>query len=178
MNPSAYSILADRYVPLRRPPSRDHSPLSTSTPHRDQDDNQSSYSQWLGQQHSRYLSFSKKQSTADSLSLKDSLTSHIDSIRQIKLNLNLVNRVQAYFVMEAPSVEDDFYGKFIDWSAKETVCVGIRSECCFLHKDKSISTVDLLRRPADYKLTSVKFNREGSLVFVGGSNGEIAIYDI
>lgn len=99
-------------------------------------------------------------------------------LKEKQLNLNLVKKMEAHQIIYAPGVTDNYYGKRLDWSRSGSIGVGIMGDC-FLYNDHIISKVSFGGRYlSNYDLTSIKFSRNGALLYLGDSNGEFNVIDL
>lgn len=99
-------------------------------------------------------------------------------LKEKQLNLNLVKKMEAYQIIYAPGVTDNYYGQRLDWSRSGSIGVGVMGDC-FLYNDHIISKVSFSSRYlSNYDLTSIKFSQNGSLLYLGDSNGEFNVIDL
>ncbi len=181
MNLRANSLLGDRYLPLRKATAHDHLSAASHADPSCPDKQQTPYLSLMEDQHRRCLSFSKQktESTAGCSSIETAYSAQeIRLLKEKQLNLNLVKKMEAYQIIHAPGVADNYYGQRLDWSSRGSIGVGIMGDC-FLYSNLTISKVSFgshfLR---NYVLTSLKFSRDGSLLYLGDSNGEFNVIDL
>lgn len=181
MNPRGNSLLGDRYLPLRKATANDHLSTATHAHPARAAHHQTPYVSLMEEQHRRCLSFSKQktESTAGCSSMETAYSSQeIRALKEKQLNLNLVRKMEAHQIIYAPGVTDNYYGQRLDWSKSGSIGVGIMGDC-FLYSDQIISKVSFGSRClTNYDLTSIKFNRNGSLLYLGDSNGEFNVIDL
>jgi hypothetical protein len=181
MNPRANSLVGDRYLPLRKATAHDHlSAPSHADPPRP-DKHQTPYVSLMEEQHRRCLSFSKQktESTAGCSSMETAYsTKEMGLLKEKQLNLNLVRKMEAYQIIHAPGVADNYYGQRLDWSNRGSIGVSIMGDC-FIYSNQTISKVSFgSRYLSNYGLTSLRFSRDGSLLYLGDSNGEFNVVDL
>jgi len=78
-------------------------------------------------------------------------------------------------VLDAPGLEDNFYGHPIDWSKNNIIAVAL-SESVFLFDAGSGATERLLSLPSGH-VTSLRWAGEGVHLSVGTTSGEVQIWD-
>jgi cell division cycle protein 20 (cofactor of APC complex) len=78
-------------------------------------------------------------------------------------------------VLDAPGLEDNFYGHPVDWSRNNVVAVAL-SEMVFLF-DAGTGRTERLLTLNSGTVTGVKWTGEGSHLSVGTTSGEIQIWD-
>jgi cell division cycle protein 20 (cofactor of APC complex) len=78
-------------------------------------------------------------------------------------------------VLDAPGLEDNFYGHPIDWSQRNLIAVAL-SEMVFLFDATSGRTEKLCSLKSG-SITSLRWTGEGVHLSVGTSNGEVQIWD-
>eukprot|EP00276_Gloeochaete_wittrockiana_P010950 CAMPEP_0184656362 /NCGR_PEP_ID=MMETSP0308-20130426/16447_1 /TAXON_ID=38269 /ORGANISM="Gloeochaete witrockiana, Strain SAG 46.84" /LENGTH=462 /DNA_ID=CAMNT_0027093457 /DNA_START=94 /DNA_END=1479 /DNA_ORIENTATION=- len=82
-----------------------------------------------------------------------------------------------YKVLDAPSLQDDFYLNLVHWSSQNVLAVGLGS-CVYLWSactSKVTKLCDL--GSCDETVTSVAWTDRGSHLAVGTTNGEVQIWD-
>lgn len=73
---------------------------------------------------------------------------------------------------------DNYYGQRLDWSSRGVIAIGIQSDC-YLYNNQTISKVSFSSRVySNYALTSIRFNQQGTLLFLGDSHGELNVIDL
>lgn len=84
-----------------------------------------------------------------------------------------------YKVLDAPSLQDDFYLNLVDWSAQNTVAVGLESKvylwnasACEVTLCSDISCI------SNDLVTSVSFSEKGNLLAIGTHLGFVHIWDV
>jgi len=78
-------------------------------------------------------------------------------------------------VLDAPGLEDNFYGHPVDWSKRNTIAVAL-SEMVFLFDAASGRTEKLLTLPSG-NVTSLRWTGEGVHLSVGTTGGDVQIWD-
>lgn len=78
-------------------------------------------------------------------------------------------------ILDAPGLEDNFYGHPIDWSRGNLLAVAL-SETVFLFDATSGRTEKLMTLPSG-QVSSLRWTGEGVHLSVGSSSGEIQIWD-
>jgi cell division cycle 20-like protein 1 (cofactor of APC complex) len=79
-------------------------------------------------------------------------------------------------VLDAPSLEDDFYLSLLDWSQQNILGVGLANSI-YLWNANNGTVLKLLDLDND-KVTSLKFLDKGDKIAVGSVSGESRIVDI
>jgi len=79
-------------------------------------------------------------------------------------------------VLEAPSIQDDFYLNLVDWSSQNQLAVGL-SSCVYLW-NASTSQVMKLCELTDDVATSVSWIQRGTHLAVGTEKGNVQIWDV
>ncbi|KAL6745963.1 activator and specificity factor for anaphase promoting complex [Haematococcus lacustris] len=82
-----------------------------------------------------------------------------------------------YKVLDAPSLQDDFYLNLVDWSSQNVLAVGL-SSCVYLwsaHTGKVTKLCDMA--PTD-SVTSVAWSPKGTYISVGCSSGKVVVWDV
>lgn len=85
-------------------------------------------------------------------------------------------KISPYKVLDAPSLEDDFYLSLIDWSQQNVLGVGLANSIYLWNADSG-TVVKLLDLESD-KVTSLKFLDRGEKIVVGSITGESRIVDL
>jgi cell division cycle 20-like protein 1 (cofactor of APC complex) len=81
-------------------------------------------------------------------------------------------------VLDAPSLQDDFYLNLVDWSSQNVLAVGLGS-CVYLWSACTSKVTKLCDLGADEgAITSVSWTHRGSHVAVGTNNGDVQIWDV
>lgn len=73
---------------------------------------------------------------------------------------------------------DNYYSQPLDWSNFGRLCVSLKKEC-YTYQNDQIAPVSLKYYPykENYSITSVKFNKQGEMLYVGDSEGTLFVYD-
>lgn len=80
-------------------------------------------------------------------------------------------------VLDAPSLQDDFYLNLVDWSATNVVAVGL-SSCVYLWSACSSKVTVLCDLGPNDSVTSVSWSQRGTHLAVGTNSGEVQIWDV
>ena len=80
-----------------------------------------------------------------------------------------------YKVLDAPSLQDDFYLNLVDWSALNVLAVGL--DTCVYLWSAFTSKVTRLADIGPETVTSVQWTKRGQHLAVGQSNGTVVIFD-
>ena len=81
-----------------------------------------------------------------------------------------------YKVLDAPALQDDFYLNLIDWSAQNTLAVGL-SSCVYLWSAQFSRVTKLCDLGISDTITSVNWAPKGHHLSVGTNSGEVQIWD-
>ncbi|CAO2817099.1 unnamed protein product [Amaranthus hypochondriacus] len=79
-------------------------------------------------------------------------------------------------VLDAPSLQDDFYLNLVDWSSQNLLAVGLGT-CVYLWNASNSKVTKLCDLGPDDGVCAVQWTREGSYVSVGTSNGQVQVWD-
>ncbi|XP_078445456.1 FIZZY-related 3 [Wolffia australiana] len=79
-------------------------------------------------------------------------------------------------VLDAPSLQDDFYLNLVDWSSQNTLAVGL-SSCVYLWSASTSKVTKLCNLGPRDSVCGVQWTREGSYLAIGTSLGEVQIWD-
>ncbi|ONK76913.1 uncharacterized protein A4U43_C02F1190 [Asparagus officinalis] len=82
----------------------------------------------------------------------------------------------AHKVLDAPSLQDDFYLNLVDWSSQNTLAVGLGT-CVYLWNASTSKVTKLCDLGGRDGVCSVQWTREGSYLAIGTSLGDIQIWD-
>ncbi|KAG3091508.1 Protein FIZZY-RELATED 2 [Phytophthora idaei] len=80
-------------------------------------------------------------------------------------------------VLDAPSLQDDFYLNLVDWSATNIVAVGL-SSCVYLWSACTSKVTMLCDLGPSDSVTSVSWSQRGTHLSVGTNSGEVQIWDV
>ncbi|KAE8876116.1 Protein FIZZY-RELATED 2 [Phytophthora fragariae] len=80
-------------------------------------------------------------------------------------------------VLDAPSLQDDFYLNLVDWSATNVVAVGL-SSCVYLWSACTSKVTMLCDLGPSDSVTSVSWSQRGTHLSVGTNSGEVQIWDV
>ncbi|KAF4032978.1 WD domain G-beta repeat [Phytophthora infestans] len=80
-------------------------------------------------------------------------------------------------VLDAPSLQDDFYLNLVDWSATNIVAVGL-SSCVYLWSACTSKVTMLCDLGPNDSVTSVSWSQRGTHLSVGTNSGEVQIWDV
>ena len=98
------------------------------------------------------------------------------------LAVNSISRSQRkiskvpYKVLDAPSLQDDFYLNLIDWSSENYLAVGL-SSCVYLWSALTSKVTKLCDLGISDIVTSVSWSLCGTLLGVGTNLGEVQLWD-
>ena len=79
-------------------------------------------------------------------------------------------------MLDAPALQDDYYLNLVDWSAQNTLAVGLGS-CVYLWSASTSKVTKLYDLGAQATVTSIAWSNNGSELAVGTSNGELQTWD-
>nr|XP_043618088.1 protein FIZZY-RELATED 3 [Erigeron canadensis] len=79
-------------------------------------------------------------------------------------------------VLDAPSLQDDFYLNLVDWSSQNVLAVGLGS-CVYLWTATTSKVTKLCDLGPNDGVCSVQWTREGSYISVGTSLGKVQVWD-
>lgn len=79
-------------------------------------------------------------------------------------------------VLDAPSLQDDFYLNLVDWSSQNVLAVGLGT-CVYLWTATNSKVTKLCDLGPRDIVCSVQWTKEGSYLAVGTSLGEVEIWD-
>ncbi|RLN21471.1 hypothetical protein BBO99_00003348 [Phytophthora kernoviae] len=80
-------------------------------------------------------------------------------------------------VLDAPSLQDDFYLNLVDWSAANVVAVGL-SSCVYLWSACTSKVTMLCDLGPGDSVTSVSWSQRGTHLSVGTNSGAVQIWDV
>jgi cell division cycle 20-like protein 1, cofactor of APC complex len=79
-------------------------------------------------------------------------------------------------VLDAPSLQDDFYLNLVDWSASNILAVGL-GRAVYIWSACTSRVTKLCEVPSDDSITSVGWSVRGSHLAVGTNSGDTQIWD-
>ncbi|KAJ4847475.1 Protein FIZZY-RELATED 3 [Turnera subulata] len=79
-------------------------------------------------------------------------------------------------VLDAPSLQDDFYLNLVDWSSQNVLAVGLGT-CVYLWSASNSKVTKLCDLGPNDNVCSVQWTREGSYISVGTSLGQVQVWD-
>ncbi|XP_031486960.1 protein FIZZY-RELATED 3 [Nymphaea colorata] len=79
-------------------------------------------------------------------------------------------------VLDAPSLQDDFYLNLVDWSSQNVLAVGLGT-CVYLWTAATSKVTKLCDLGHRDSVCSVQWTKEGSYLAVGTSHGDVQIWD-
>ncbi|RDY13491.1 Protein FIZZY-RELATED 3, partial [Mucuna pruriens] len=79
-------------------------------------------------------------------------------------------------VLDAPSLQDDFYLNLVDWSSQNVLAVGLGT-CVYLWSASNSKVTKLCDLGPYDGVCSVQWTREGSFISVGTNLGQVQIWD-
>jgi len=107
--------------------------------------------------------------------LKVLYSSNKDGAQKQKPKSSRVLPQSAARVLDAPGLDDNFYGHPIDWSARNMIAVAL-SEMVFLF-DAASGRTEKLCSLSSGSITSLRWTGEGVHLSVGTTSGEVQIWD-
>ncbi|KAF8022080.1 hypothetical protein BT93_G2275 [Corymbia citriodora subsp. variegata] len=79
-------------------------------------------------------------------------------------------------VLDAPSLQDDFYLNLVDWSSQNVLAVGLGT-CVYLWSASNSKVTKLCDLGPNDGVCAVQWTREGSYISIGTSLGQVQIWD-
>ncbi|WCJ19639.1 hypothetical protein M5689_001923 [Euphorbia peplus] len=79
-------------------------------------------------------------------------------------------------VLDAPSLQDDFYLNLVDWSSQNVLAVGLGT-CVYLWTASNSRVTKLCDLGPNDSVCSVQWTREGSYISIGTCLGQVQIWD-
>lgn len=79
-------------------------------------------------------------------------------------------------VLDAPSLQDDFYLNLVDWSSQNVLAVGLGT-CVYLWTASNSRVTKLCDLGPTDSVCSVQWTREGSYISIGTSLGQVQVWD-
>lgn len=79
-------------------------------------------------------------------------------------------------VLDAPSLQDDFYLNLVDWSSQNTLAVGLGT-CVYLWSASNSKVTKLCDLGPYDGVCSVQWTKEGSFISIGTNGGQVQIWD-
>ncbi|KAL6980554.1 B-type cell cycle switch protein ccs52B [Sarracenia purpurea var. burkii] len=79
-------------------------------------------------------------------------------------------------VLDAPSLQDDFYLNLVDWSSQNVLAVGLGT-CVYLWTATTSKVTKLCDLGPTDSVCSVHWTREGSYISIGTSLGQVQVWD-
>ncbi|ESR48795.1 hypothetical protein CICLE_v10031523mg [Citrus x clementina] len=79
-------------------------------------------------------------------------------------------------VLDAPSLQDDFYLNLVDWSSQNVLAVGLGT-CVYLWTASNSKVTRLCDLGPGDSVCSVQWTREGSYISVGTNLGQVQVWD-
>ncbi|XP_047330766.1 protein FIZZY-RELATED 3 [Impatiens glandulifera] len=80
-------------------------------------------------------------------------------------------------VLDAPSLQDDFYLNLVDWSSQNVLAVGLGT-CVYLWTATTSKVTKLCDLGPNDSVCSVQWTREGSYISIGTSLGQVQVWDV
>lgn len=77
-------------------------------------------------------------------------------------------------VLDAPSLQDDFYLNLVDWSSQNTLAVGL-GNCVYLWSASNCKVTKLCDLGPRDSVCAVHWTREGSYLAIGTSLGDVQV---
>jgi WD40 repeat protein len=80
-------------------------------------------------------------------------------------------------VLDAPCFSDDYYFNILDWSSSN--CIGIAlKNTAYIYNHSVSSVAKLFSLSGGLEVSHITFNKEGTLVSAGLTNGMVEIWDV
>ncbi|XP_021769011.1 protein FIZZY-RELATED 3-like [Chenopodium quinoa] len=79
-------------------------------------------------------------------------------------------------VLDAPSLQDDFYLNLVDWSSQNLLAVGLGT-CVYLWNASNSKVTKLCDLGPNDGVCAVQWTKEGSYVSVGTTSGQVQVWD-
>ncbi|KAJ1287275.1 hypothetical protein BS78_03G418900 [Paspalum vaginatum] len=79
-------------------------------------------------------------------------------------------------VLDAPSLQDDFYLNLVDWSSQNMLAVGLGT-CVYLWSASNSKVTKLCDLGPTDSVCAVHWSREGSYLAIGTGHGDVQIWD-
>ncbi|CAN8256414.1 unnamed protein product [Cochlearia groenlandica] len=79
-------------------------------------------------------------------------------------------------VLDAPSLQDDFYLNVVDWSSQNVLAVGLGT-CVYLWTASNSKVTKLCDLGPNDSVCSLQWTREGSYISIGTSHGQVQVWD-
>ncbi|KAL5973358.1 Protein FIZZY-RELATED 3 [Asimina triloba] len=79
-------------------------------------------------------------------------------------------------VLDAPSLQDDFYLNLVDWSSQNVLAVGLGT-CVYLWTASTSKVTKLCDLGPTDGVCAVQWTREGSYISIGTSLGDVQVWD-
>ncbi|THU66101.1 hypothetical protein C4D60_Mb05t10630 [Musa balbisiana] len=79
-------------------------------------------------------------------------------------------------VLDAPSLQDDFYLNLVDWSSQNALAVGLGT-CVYLWSATTSKVTKLCDLGNRDGVSAIQWSREGSYIAIGTSLGDVQIWD-
>ncbi|CAN1746915.1 Protein FIZZY-RELATED 3 [Linum perenne] len=79
-------------------------------------------------------------------------------------------------VLDAPSLQDDFYLNVVDWSSQNVLAVGLGT-CVYLWSASNSKVTKLCDLGPNDSVCSVQWTKEGSYISVGTHFGQVQVWD-
>ncbi|KAJ5066104.1 fizzy-related protein [Anaeramoeba ignava] len=137
----------------------------------------------LGGKNNKELSILKFQSTTNEDQNYDQFSlSPITKRSEKLLNSNQKKKTRKispfpFKILDAPSLEDDFYLNLVDWSNTNLIAVGI-SKYVFLLNVKTGSVTRICELGSDDKISTVSWIQRGTHIAIGTKNGFLHLWDV
>ena len=77
-----------------------------------------------------------------------------------------------YKILDAPTLQDDYYLNLIDWSDKNVLSVGL-SSCVYLWNSNNSKVSKLCEQDPCETITSVSWSKDGNQLAVGSTSGVV-----
>ncbi|KAM4078283.1 hypothetical protein ACB094_09G025400 [Castanea mollissima] len=88
----------------------------------------------------------------------------------------LIIEVKLWQVLDAPSLQDDFYLNLVDWSSQNVLAVGLGTSV-YLWSASNSKVTKLCDLGPNDGVCSVQWAREGSYISIGTNLGQVQVWD-
>ncbi|KAL4605456.1 hypothetical protein ACB092_09G030200 [Castanea dentata] len=88
----------------------------------------------------------------------------------------LIIEVKLWQVLDAPSLQDDFYLNLVDWSSQNVLAVGLGTSV-YLWSASNSKVTKLCDLGPNDGVCSVQWTREGSYISIGTNLGQVEVWD-
>lgn len=98
---------------------------------------------------------------------------NLDQSEYTSPNIKQIRKISKmpFKVLDAPSLQDDFYLNLVDWSSTNVLAVGL-GRAVYIWSACTSRVTKLCEVPIDDSITSVGWSQRGSHLAVGTNSGE------